>query len=666
LNYFRPVDDIKVLSRLMQLKEINCISQHHDAITGTSRERVSIEYINRLLNSLDQTNQSVKSILKDLLNNEVSSKINVENLVEICNIYGKDCRKNIDKFNDDSLNLFIIFNPGLNDTLHLKLNVSFLNFEVFELNSEVERKIKFDNICTYIYDNKDHKYCTSYIDINLKKDVLFTILKVKKVEKENVVLRKSLIKIDNMENEKTLREENIDKERVQEINLLSIKKDKNIKPECYINMTFLYSADLFIINGRYFRTNDYVSLIISEGGSKNNFYLDLNYIKDCKDIKVVKVDNIHYFGFKEYIEIFIDNKLFFLTNTDLNNINRIEKDFEVSEYNYNNYTVYNDSVHEISFNLKDHFLVFNKLDNTNLTVKFQHCLISNDNSKDGMSSGVYIQSIPEPLNMIPLNFIVKDSFIFEGETVKEIHLRTKLSTIKIRIFNSSSNMFEVESILDPNYIFTNFEFMLHIQTNLDNTVYYDNKNSTEFWTDSNSLKMVRRIKDHRLGYNITEYLNRTDNISSNFYPVNSIFSLKNNTDKIRSFEDSASNYSFLNINDSIVSIFTDRPQGFTSFNKGEVLIDLTRFSFKDDERGLVRGFSEYHSRYSFLHLTHFISFNTLEANPFIDHLQKKPFIFNLDLVTNSNVNKDQINECKDCNNYSLPRFEEGFFKKVCF
>jgi len=599
----------------------------------------------------------------------MSTLINIENLIEICNINRKDCRKNVDKLNDDSLNLFVIFNPGLNDTLHLKLNVSLLNFEVFELNSEGEHKLKFDNICTYINDNINWKYCSAYIDINFKKDVLFTILKIKKVEKENVVERKSLVKDYKVENEKTLREgnnENTDKERVEEINLLSIQKNKNIQPECYINITFLYSSDLFMINGRYFRTNDFVTLIISEGGSKNNFYLDLNYIKDCKDIKVVKVDDIHYFGFKEYIEVFIDNKLFFLTSSDLSNINRIEKDVEIIEYNYNNYTVYNDSIHEISFNLKDHFRIYNKLDDTNLTVKFQHCLISNDNSKDGMSSGVYIQSIPEPLNMIPLNYIVRDSFIFEGDTVKEIHLRTKLSTIKIRIFNSSSNMFEVESILDPNYLFTNFEFMLLIQTNLDNSVLLDNKNSTEFWTDSNSMKMVRRIKDHRLGYNITGFLNRTDNISSNFYPVNSIFSLKNNTDKIRSFEDSVSNYSFLNVNDSIVTIFTDRPQGFTSFNKGEILIDLTRFSYKDDERGLVRGFSEYQSRYSFSHLTHLISFNTLKTKSFIDQLQKKPFVFNLDLVTNSNVNKDQINEGKNRNNYSLPRIEESFFKKVYF
>jgi hypothetical protein len=645
----------------MKLRENFAFSTHHDAVSGTAREKVSIDYIQRLSKSIDLTNQSLKSILNDLLINQIPGMINIENLVDVCFILGKDCRKNLDKFNKDSLNLYVIFNPGVNDKLHLKLNVTFLNFEVFELDSEGEHKIKFDNICTYIHDNTNYKYCTAFIDLQFKKDKLFTILMMKKVDKDNVVQKKSLMsgkKDNNLGSEANKLNDN---PRKEDLNSLSFKKNKNIKPECYVNITMLHSSEIFLINSRYFRTNDFVTFFISEG-SKNNFNLDLEYLKQCKDIKVVKIDDTHYFGFKNNFDILIERQLFFQTNSDLNDINSFDYYKNVDDYYYNNYTVYNDSTHTVSFNLKEHFLIFNKHDNKNISINIHHCVLPNDNSKNGMASGAYVISIPEPFRVNPLDIIVEDSFIFEGEIVKEIHLRTKISTIKIRIYNSSQNMFEVESVLDPNYIYNDFELMLLVQTNLDNTVHLDNKNLTEFWTDSNSMKMVRRVKNHRFGWNISEYEQKADNFSSNLYPINSIFSIKNNTDKHREFNDSCSNYSFLNINDSIVTVFNDRSQGSTSYKQGEILIGLTRFTSKDDDKGLVRGFSEYHSQYSFLHLTHIITYNTLETESFIRQIHKKPLIFNLDL--DNHLSTNIIEECKMNDNYSLQAHEECVFQEI--
>jgi hypothetical protein len=282
----------------------------------------------------------------------------------------------------------------------------------------------------------------------------------------------------------------------------------------------------------------------------------------------------------------------------------------------------------------------------------------------GMASGAYVISIPEPFGVNPLDIIVEDSFIFEGDIVKEIHLRTKISTIKIRIYNSSTNMFEVESVLDPNYIYNDFELMLLVQTNIDNSVLLDNKNLTEFWTDSNSMKMVRRVKNHRFGWNISEFNQRADNFSSNLYPINSIFAIKNNTYKLREFSDTCSNFTFLNMNDSIVTVFNDRSQGSTSYKQGEILIGLTRFTSKDDDKGLVRGFSEYHSQYSFLHLTHIITYNTLETDIYKNQIHKKPLIFNLDL--DSHFSTNVIQECKINDNNSLQTHEKGFLKKIYF
>jgi hypothetical protein len=60
------------------------------------------------------------------------------------------------------------------------------------------------------------------------------------------------------------------------------------------------------------------------------------------------------------------------------------------------------------------------------------------------------------------------------------------------------NLLEIESILDPNLENNNFEIFLEISTDLNNEVLFnqDTAPAPKFWTDSNYMKMARRVKNH--------------------------------------------------------------------------------------------------------------------------------------------------------------------------
>jgi len=85
--------------------------------------------------------------------------------------------------------------------------------------------------------------------------------------------------------------------------------------------------------------------------------------------------------------------------------------------------------------------------------------------------------------------------------------------------------FDVDLISLPKIYLDGYEFVATFQAlNFDN--------AKTFYTDSNGLNMEKRILNHRSFYNFTEKWDHpsipgyNQNISSNYYPVNSAISIK--------------------------------------------------------------------------------------------------------------------------------------------
>lgn len=73
-------------------------------------------------------------------------------------------------------------------------------------------------------------------------------------------------------------------------------------------------------------------------------------------------------------------------------------------------------------------------------------------------------------------------------------------------------------------------------------------NNQTFWTDSNGLDMQERILNHRSYYNITErvYNLINNNITANFYPINSALAMRDGQRQFTVMNDRAQAGSALN------------------------------------------------------------------------------------------------------------------------
>jgi hypothetical protein len=122
--------------------------------------------------------------------------------------------------------------------------------------------------------------------------------------------------------------------------------------------------------------------------------------------------------------------------------------------------------------------------------------------------------------------------------------------------------FDVDLNSLPNIYLDGYEFITTFKA-LD----FDNKET--FYTDSNGLEMQKRIMNHREYYNITDknYKVNNQNITANYYPINSAISLK----------DEEQNMQF--------TVSNDRSQGGSSLEAGKVELMQNRRIPCDDAKG---------------------------------------------------------------------------------
>lgn len=99
---------------------------------------------------------------------------------------------------------------------------------------------------------------------------------------------------------------------------------------------------------------------------------------------------------------------------------------------------------------------------------------------------------------------------------------------------------------------------------------YDVHNNNTFYTDSNGLEMQERILNYRPSFNFSSF----ENISGNYYPVNSAIAIVDSKAQLQ------------------LTILNDRSQGGSVVEDGRIELMQNRRLFFDDGRGVEEALNE--------------------------------------------------------------------------
>ncbi|KRT79199.1 glycoside hydrolase [Oryctes borbonicus] len=182
--------------------------------------------------------------------------------------------------------------------------------------------------------------------------------------------------------------------------------------------------------------------------------------------------------------------------------------------------------------------------------------VGNNSNVDYRSSGAYIF---RPNKTAPFQISERTNYeLFEGEIVGELRQVFNEWTSQIVRAYKDEVFIEFDWLIGPIPIddINGKEVITRYSTDL--------KTDSTFYTDSNGREMLQRIKDYRPTWDIT----LLEGVAGNYYPVTSKMVLQ---DPHRNLE---------------VAVLTDRAQGGTSLNDGEVELMLHRTCLHDDAFGV--------------------------------------------------------------------------------
>nr|XP_008200004.1 PREDICTED: lysosomal alpha-mannosidase [Tribolium castaneum] len=134
----------------------------------------------------------------------------------------------------------------------------------------------------------------------------------------------------------------------------------------------------------------------------------------------------------------------------------------------------------------------------------------------------------------------------------------------IKVYKDDQSFIEFDWIIGPIDISDNVgkEVVTKFTTPL--------KNNGEFYTDSNGREFIKRTRNHRPDYDYSD----EQPVSGNYYPVNNRIAIRDDDQKIE------------------LAIITDRSQGGSSLNDGEVELMVHRACQHDDGRGVGENLNE--------------------------------------------------------------------------
>jgi hypothetical protein len=327
--------------------------------------------------------------------------------------------------------------------------------------------------------------------------------------------------------------------------------------------------------------------------------------------KIIKPEHINLLGITRNIYKVNDYLEFYLADNKINFTQKIKpnsnpnKNQNTNKKNFNNNTNNND---KIPYNQKEQEYFFS------ISHAYFTYIPSSRNSQ-----GAYLMATnTERPEIFALNY--EQSLIIVGKLVTQINLRFEFSSLLIRIYNladfpEKSFTFEVESILhkfEPKN--SQKEFLLMLNSNIANLCVSANcKGKPEFFTDSNAMRILKRVANTRETFELDR---DEEKVAGNFYPVNSVVFIQDS--------DLVDNKNNNNDHKSLF-LFNDRAQGAASLAEGEILININRWSDKDDNRGLADGLNELQSSRKEFTVTHLLAlshaFDYESLKGFVD---KKP------------------------------------------
>lgn len=222
--------------------------------------------------------------------------------------------------------------------------------------------------------------------------------------------------------------------------------------------------------------------------------------------------------------------------------------------------------------------------------------------------------------------ILKYTDVYQVEKGKLIEYQISYdygsSYLHVRKLFQTQNFLEVESIISPYGRSSGVNKLLHIKSDIKNNVKLGENNSQpEFWTDSNALKLMRRIKDFRRSWNYKV----TEPVAANFYPTNFEISIRERVNG-NNYEDN--DYSTLDTKDRVLSVFNERPQSSGAMNEGEIMLLIDRSSTRDDSRGVDEPLYESSSATKFFRLNHYIYAGLNNNIEIYKHIHAIPIFFN--------------------------------------
>lgn len=164
--------------------------------------------------------------------------------------------------------------------------------------------------------------------------------------------------------------------------------------------------------------------------------------------------------------------------------------------------------------------------------------------------------------------------VIKGEVGDELqYISGNYTAGSIRIYKDTNiNYIEHEWVVGPIPVDDKIgkEIIVKYNTMIDRGV--------EFYTDSNGRQMLKRVLNKRPDYDVEELKDDYEAISSNYYPVTNKIYIEN--DKLR------------------LSILTDRSEGGSSINNGEIELMLHRRLLFDDAFGVGEALNERYSSYN--------------------------------------------------------------------
>ncbi|XP_076174533.1 lysosomal alpha-mannosidase II isoform X1 [Ptiloglossa arizonensis] len=201
--------------------------------------------------------------------------------------------------------------------------------------------------------------------------------------------------------------------------------------------------------------------------------------------------------------------------------------------------------------------------NMNLTQTFQYYegAEGNNEKSENRSSGAYIF---RPKNVIH-NLESTGSYkMYKGSVVQEIHQKVNnwVSQV-IRLYNTKEYI-EFEWLVGP----------IPVEDKIGKEVvtkYRSNLNSAgEFYTDSNGREMLKRKRNYRPTWKVQ----LDEEVSGNYYPVTSKIFLKDEEKSLK------------------LSVLTDRTEGGSSMEDGEIELMVHRRLLRDDAFGVGEALNE--------------------------------------------------------------------------